>query len=1159
MSKKLYTMLSILLILAMLAPTTVFAQRTDPYTRVFLLHTNDFHGRLQADSSGRGGSANMAGVINNLRWRYGAENVLLMDAGDVFFAAPAISQLLLGESTIDIYNMMGYDLAIFGNHEFDKGQEVLQDRIMQSEFPWLGANVVLEGTEWDLPPWAKPYEILEAGKPNARVKIGVLGLAGEETPDVTLLGTTAGLEFKDLTETILHYYDEIKAQADALVVVAHMGTLDSGPYQGLINVAQALIDAGKPVDLFIGGHQHQALFAPVYVGNTAIVSAGQYGRYLGKLDVTINSETKKLSINNYELLTITNPTVTIQSLMEDVLAYYDQGLITNLGVLNGLMSKLKAAQASFDRGMYKSTLLQLKSFYALVMAQRGKAIDPVAADALIADVLYLLEKLPDPAVAARVAYWANVVAPIVNQPVGYTNISLIRNYNDESSMGDIVTDSMLWKADSYDDGEVNGSVDIAFTNPGGLRADIVIPDGATLPYTVTWGATFEVLPFGNTLFMMDLTGAQIQALLDQSATLYKGILQSSGISYYWYNDTGTASPTAWGAYGVSIGGMPLDRDTVYRVVTNNFLAGGQDGWVTFAQGTNRWDTYYDMQEALVEYIGMLGTIDAEDVPMGRIIRLDDVVTMLHTNDTHGNWASGTSGGRALGMVRLASLVNAERAHNPNALLLDAGDTFQGNSFAYFFKDRPDNPIAGGMNLMGYDAFTIGNHEFNFGPATFATMLGQMNFPILGTINLDDDGSYGFINDNVQDYINLDVNGLKVTIFGLTNPRVYRYELPTNIPGLTFLSGLEEGFQAVPQIIAAEDPDVLVGLTHMGYAPYSDEIDSDLLLAQGVAGVDVLIGGHSHTRLDPAVMVTSITNTVGTLVAQSERYALNLGQVNVGFIDGEIVLREGYLIPAGEAQPDPALAAYLAPFLEEIDIYNATEIGVTLTPIDALNAFTEETNAANLQADSAVYELTQQGITVDLHLSGAMTNRAIATTATPATPVTLTNGDMFTLMPYENSLVVLEMTGPQIKEILERGYRNYFYYKYYADYGGYSHYTTCMLDTNAGRQITYLDTYPALPDGNNVVSLTIDGVAVDFTDPTTTYMVSTVNYLAAGSCNFNNAGQTIWPLDQIVYDTQNYVRDTVVHYVSAQVDPGTGDFIPINPQIEGRLQFTFPAP
>ncbi len=75
----------------------------------------------------------------------------------------------------------------------------------------------------------------------------------------------------------------------------------------------------------------------------------------------------------------------------------------------------------------------------------------------------------------------------------------------------------------------------------------------------------------------------------------------------------------------------------------------------------------------------------------------------------------------------------------------------------------------------------------------------------------------------------------------------------------------------------------------------------------------------------------------------------------------------------------------------------------------------------------------------------MTNRAVAAGATPADPVTLTVGDMYTLMPYENSLLVLSMNGPQIKEVLERGYRNYWYYKYDPTYGGYSHYTTCMLD------------------------------------------------------------------------------------------------------------------
>jgi 2',3'-cyclic-nucleotide 2'-phosphodiesterase (5'-nucleotidase family) len=434
------------------------------------------------------------------------------------------------------------------------------------------------------------------------------------------------------------------------------------------------------------------------------------------------------------------------------------------------------------------------------------------------------------------------------------------------------------------------------------------------------------------------------------------------------------------------------------------------------------------------------------------------------------------------------------------------------------------------------------------------MMGALDFPILGKYNLEDDGSYGFINDNVEEYINLDVDGLKVTLFGLTNPRVYRYELPTNIPGLTFLSALDTAEEFVPELLASEDPDLLVGLTHVGYAPYGDEIDSDVLLAENIAGIDVLIGGHSHTKLDPAVIVSSPTNNPdGTLIAQSERYALNLGKVNVGFIDGEIAFREGYLIPAGEASPDPALSAYLAPFLAEINVYNATPIGQTTTPINALQAFTQETNGANLQADAAVFVLEESGIDVDLHLSGAMSNRLVAATATPANPVTLTKGDMFNLMPYENSLVVISMNGPQIKEVLERGYRNYYYYKYDpVNHGGYSYYTTCMLTTDQDRQITYSDAYPTPPDGDNVTSLTIDGVPVDFTDATTYYNVSTVNYLAAGSCNFNNAGETIWPLDQIVYDTQYYVRDSVIDYVAAQTAP-------IAPAIEGRLQFLVPGP
>ena len=1031
-----------------------------------ILHTNDFHGYLETDYRGRGGSAYMAGKLNDIRAEVGEDNVFLLDAGDVYLGAAPISQLLLGESAIDIYNMLGYDVAAYGNHEFDKGQDVLQTRTTQSDFPWISANIVLEGTEWDHPTWTEPYVILSKGG----VDLGILGLTTDETPLVTLKGTTDGLVFKDLTETVLHYYDEVMAQADALIVLAHMGTDDSGEFKGLETVAQELIDAGKPVDLMIAGHQHQALSAPVMVGDTAIVGAGFYGRYLGRVDLSFDYDTQSVTVEGYELITINN------------------------------------------------------------------------------------ELTPDPEVEAQVAYWAEQVAPIIEQVVGYSNVSLVRDYNAESNMGNLVTDGMLWKADEYDDGEVNGSVDIAFTNPGGLRANIEIPEGTELPYEVTWGDTFTVLPFGNTLFLMDLTGAEVQELLDQAAKLYKGILQTSGAQWYWYNDCDCDAPTNWGAYGATVDGEPLDPEATYRVVTNNFLAGGQDGWVTFAEGTNRWDTYYDMQWGVNEYIEWyndnVGPIDHQ--VEGRIVKLDKLISILHTNDIHGTFPTTSYYGTPEGVTYLATHIAAERAKNPNTLLIDAGDTFQGNAFAQYFRNATPNPIAGAMNMLDYDAFVIGNHEYNFGPTTFATMLGQLDCQILGSANLDDDGAYGFINDNVEDYITLDVDGVEVAIFGLTNPEVPIYELPSNIPGLTFYPAITTAQALVPQIIADEDPDLLIALTHIGYDVYKGSYDKDKAIAEQVPGIDVLIGGHSHTKLDPAVMITSDVNPNGTLVAQTKAYAEYLGKINIGFVsDGnggyDVVLREGYLLPAGDTTTDAEMVAYLEPFVAELAAYTSTEVGQTTAPIEGGDeAYIQETTSANLQADSAVYALTANGIDVDFHLSGAMTDRSIAAGATAENPVTLTVDDMYTLMKYENSLVVMEMNGPQLKAVLERAYRNYYYYKYVDGYGGYSHYTTCMLDTNEGGVITYTDTYPAEPDGNNVVGLAFNGTVVDFADADTFYNVSSVNYLAAGSCNFNNDGVTLWPLDQMTADTQYYVRDSVIDYIMAM---GT-----ISPAVEGRLVF-----
>jgi immune inhibitor A len=1035
-----------------------------PPAEITILHTNDFHANIKPDSSNRGGSAYIAGYANQVESEVGADNVVLLDAGDIMFGGTPYGPLTQGEALIDLYNRMGYAVATVGNHEFDKGQTLLETRVDQANFPFLAANVLVQGTNQQ-PPYLDPWTTVTVGG----IKLGIIGLLTTETPDITVAGSTAGLEFQDPVTAVLRYYDEVKAASDAVILLTHEGVNDSGVNKGDKSVAQGLIAAGKPVDLIIGGHSHTDLKnTPVLVGNgvvtTTIVQAYYAGRQVGRVDATVNPVTKKLTVNKWEGHAITT-TITA-----------------------------------------------------------------------------------DPDIAARVQYWDSTVGPLLRQPVGVSNVELIRNYNAESNMGDMVADSMRWKADLLDDGTVNGSVKIAFTNAGGLRADIVVPVGGSLPITITYGDTFNVLPFNNTLYTMDLTGDQIQSLLDQSAKLYKGILQSSGITHYWYNNCPPpcTTPTAWGAYGVKVGGELLVYTQTYRVVTNNFLATGGDSFTAFTKGTNRRDTGFDMQEGFNDWIRANSPLNNPADFGQRIVKLDKVVTILHTNDEHGRAPTETS----RGLTRIAALVKAERAKNPNVLLLSTGDTIQGNSFAFYFRNAPGltpsgtttmtNPMMAAMNMMGYDAFAIGNHEYNFGNQTFVKALSQAEFSVLGA-NVADDGDYGLASVPVEDYVTFDVEGLKVAVLGLTNPRVPSYELPSNIPGLTFTGGFEAAQTLVPQIIANEDPDLLVSLEHLGYSPYegSRPEDTDVYLADNLPGIDVIIGGHSHTKLDPAVLRTSITNTVGTLIAQAERYAGYLGKVTVGYTgnitDGyKIVFREGRLLPATLVSPDPGLEALMAPYVTELNTYTSQVIGESTVALDTRTAFYEETAGSNLQVDASKWALEQGGVAVDFHLSGAMTNASVPTG-------TLKVQDMFTLMPYENSLVVMRMNGPQIEAVLEKSFYNYDLWRQ-----NKHRYTTCFLDISQGGVITYDTTVPET--GDNVVSLTINGVPVDFTDASTYYNVSTVNYLAAGACSYSDAaGVSIWPLNQIVADTQYYVRDAVIDYIKTHT--------PVSPQVEGRIVFT----
>ena len=1134
----------LLVSLALVVLLTAFSVRTQAAPVTFtILHTNDFHGQLEPSGSNPG-AARVAKVVNDIRTAVGAANVLLVDGGDEMQGS-LLSNLERGVPTIATFNAMGYAAATFGNHEFDWGQTVLRDRVTQATYPFVTANIVSGACDanWTPPSFATPYVIKTIGTAPNQVRVGLIGVTTTETPVITIASATAGLCFKDPAESILHYYDDLKAQADVLVVLSHLGYTDGGygyglPVYGDQTLAAKLNAAGKPVDLIIGGHTHTNLGAATKVGNTTIGQAYYNGRNVGRANMTYDTDTGQTAVT---------------------------------------WTRISVGTAGTE----------------------------------------------DPAIAALVSSYAGDPAYVglINTPIGYVKVDLLRNYNGDSMMGDFVDDAIYNRLNN--DTEPSNDVDIFFNNPGGIRTDWCAKESPPGSGTYVWSSTasdcstsgvwahdpmllnygqlFSILPFGNATVVGDMTGAQILDLINQSATLFKGAIQPAGLRYSFYRYADALpgpQPWAWGGYDVCVVNRftdtcdPLEMERTYRVGTNEFLApAGGDGFAQFKYMTNvtYWGDMLDSVNAWVAanytytnpYRGPNGdgTLDDRIIRDGNDAGGDIVpVTVLHHNDSHGNLVKGTY----VGYTQLATKIKEERAHNPNrTLLLNAGDSFQGDAMMYYFRTAalgyaadgtpldPSlqiNPLMAAFNYMGYDAMTLGNHEFNFGSEVFTSSLAQADFPILQA-NLEDDGSYGIAQVPVEDYVEKAVGpeGIKVAILGIGNHRVPSYELPTNIEGLTFTDPIDKA-QELSDALRSNN-DVVLALTHIGFTdnPGSVELDTnvDTYMATNVSGLDLIVGGHSHTNPaygsgDYKFLPTLVGGPGNTpvLVNQAYRYNNTLGEVVLGMrrvASGgyEVASRAGRYIPITLTDPeDPTLVAMAQPYVDLLAAYNNTVIGKTTVPIDALQAFTQETNGANLQADAAVYQLEGEGVPVDFHLSGAMTNRRIADGATPTTPVTLEVSDMFTFMPYENSLVVMEMNGPQIREVLERAYRNYYYYKYVPGYGGYSYYTTCMIDINAGGHITYNDLYPAPydPAKRYVVSLTFDGHEVDFDDADTYYRVSTVNYLAAGSCNFNDGGVTLWPLDQTVADTQLYVRDSVIDYIAGM---GT-----VSPAIEGRLQFIY---
>jgi 5'-nucleotidase len=258
-----------------------------------LLHVNDLHGALYAESKGdreRGGAARLVGLIE--RERAAAPGpVLLMDAGDAL-QGTYISNRSRGQAVIEILNAAGADALALGNHEFDWGLDVLRERVQQAQFPFLAANLEGESGQpmQEILPGVSPFAILDADG----VKVAVLGLTYHNLAAIVRASAIEGLRSLPGVETVKRYLPELQDQADLIVVLSHMG----------LEADRELARAIPEIPLIIGGHSHASLNTGDRVGQTAIARAGAYGEHLGRVVVSFDRQQGQLIGNGVEVKAI---------------------------------------------------------------------------------------------------------------------------------------------------------------------------------------------------------------------------------------------------------------------------------------------------------------------------------------------------------------------------------------------------------------------------------------------------------------------------------------------------------------------------------------------------------------------------------------------------------------------------------------------------------------------------------------------------------------------------------------------------------------------------------------------------------------------------------------------------------------------------------------
>ncbi len=375
------------------------------------------------------------------------------------------------------------------------------------------------------------------------------------------------------------------------------------------------------------------------------------------------------------------------------------------------------------------------------------------------------------------------------------------------------------------------------------------------------------------------------------------------------------------------------------------------------------------------------------------------VTLFHTNDIHGSFLPEPASWRpdkaeVGGFVALARHLAAERrTAAPACLLLDAGDFMTGNPVTTIASDGVAGvAMAELMNLSGYDVGVIGNHEFDAGRANITRLATRFDFPLLAADLADSLGRPIFRAEPVV----LERAGLRIAVLGVSCAELRDLCPPSRIPAMELRDQVAVVQAQLADLVPRTDLQVLIS---------HDGIEGDRALAHrlAAAGLDVIVGGHSHTRLEQPQVVA------GVIIVQAGSNLKNLGRLDLAIAGGRVTDFRGGLVEltaaGGEDAAPPALVAAVDRYRREVDAVYGEQIG-ELAVTWRRNSRGESNlgswicEAMRARAGTQVALLNSGGIRRDL----------------PPGPITLL--DIHQMLPFANALVVVELTGADLRRVAQ---------------------------------------------------------------------------------------------------------------------------------------------